>query len=186
MAVGARKRRDGRGTRRRLPQSVWARFYTDFYPQVERYFTTCRLQRADAEDLAMQVFEELAYRQVPKDPEPYIRAIARNMLSRYRGNKIKESAGLQKLLTEAAAKDGTSYLLRSEASCRDAIEAIAATLSARQLELVRLRFADDLSIGKIAGRLGCSRPAVYKRIQRLRRRVTQGIPWRRGRVPARA
>lgn len=189
MAVRGRKRRDGHATQRRLPQSAWAKLYADFYPQIERYFAT-RLRRcADAEDLAMQVFEELAYRQVPRDPEPYVRAMARNMLSRYRRNKVKELAGLHGLLAEAAAKDGTGSLSgqeRSEASYRDTVEAIAATLSARQLELVRLRFADNLSVAKIAARLGCSQPAAYKRLQRLRRRVSQGSPWRRGRVLARA
>lgn len=189
MAVGGRKRRDGRGAQRRLPRNVWAKLYQDFYAQVQRYFTTRRVQRADAEDLAMQVFEELGYRQVPRDPDPYIRVMARNMLSRYRRNKIKESAGLRKLLAEAAAKDGTgrpSGRRRASEVQREELEAIAATLSARQLALVRLRFADNLSIAKIALTLGCSRPAVYKRIQRLRRRVSQGSPWRRGRVPARA
>ena len=189
MAVRGKKRGAAHGAQRRLPQDVWARLYADFYPQIERYFTTRRVQRADAEDLAMQVFAELAQRKAPMDPEPYIRAIARNMLSRYRRNKVKESAGLHGLLAEAAAKDGTGYLSgqeRSEASYRDTVEAIAARLSARQLEMVRLRFADNLSIAKIAVRLGCSKPAVYKRIQRLRKRVTQGIPWRRGRAPARA
>jgi RNA polymerase sigma-70 factor (ECF subfamily) len=189
MAVRGRKRQAAHGAQHRLPQRLWARLYADFHPQIERYFTTRRVQRADAEDLAMQVFEELGRRRIPRDPEPYIRAIARNVLSRYRRNKIRELAGLHRLLAEAAAKDGAGYLSgqeRSEASSRDAVEAIAARLSARQLEMVRLRFADNLSIAKLAVTLGCSQPAVYKRIQRLRRRVSQGSPWRRGRALARA
>jgi RNA polymerase sigma factor (sigma-70 family) len=185
MGADRRTRRDARRAQRRLPKRAWARLYADFHPQVERYFAARVAQRADAEDLAMQVFEELAYRQVPRDPEPYIRAIARNMLSRHRRNRIRESAALGKLLAEVHAEDGTSHLLRSEESRADQIEAIAATLSARQRELARLKFGDNLSVGRIAVRLRCSQAAVYKRIQRLRRRVNRGIPSRRGRVPAR-
>lgn len=188
MAIDGRKRRDGRGTQRRLLQSVWARLYTDFYPQVERYFMTRLPRCADAEDLAIQVFEELGRRKAPKDPEPYIRAMARNMLSRYRRDKVKEAAGLHRLFAEEAAKNPAGCLSGakpSEASYRATLEAIAATLSRRQLELVRLRFVDDLSIAKIAARLGCSKPAVYKRIYRLRRRVSRGIQAQSGRAPAR-
>lgn len=188
MGIGTEKRPDGHRPQCRLPRDLWARLYADFYPRIESYFTARRLQRADAEDLAMQVFEELGRSKAPRDPGAYIRVVARNLLARYRRNKAKESAALRKLLAEEAAKDPAGDLSRqrrSEASYRDMLEAVAGTLSRRQRELLRLRFADNLSIEKIAVRLGCSKPAVYKRIYRLRRHVIRGSQEQLRRAPAR-
>lgn len=188
MGIRGGNRQDGPRAQRRLPAGLWARLYADFYPRIEGYFAARRLQRADAEDLAMQVFEELGRSKTPRDPGPYIRVMARNLLARYRRNKAKEASALHKVLAEEAAKDGTAHLSRqrrSEAAYRETLEAIAAALSRRQRELLRLRFADNLSIEKLAARLGCSKPAVYKRIYRLRKRVIRGSRGQPRRAPAR-
>jgi len=92
MGVRGDKRRDGHGAQRWLPARLWARLHADFYPRIEGCFAARVPQGADAEDLAMRVFEELGQGKAPEDPEPYIRAIARSLLSRHRRNKAKESA----------------------------------------------------------------------------------------------
>jgi len=183
MGIRTDKRRDGHRTQRRLAAGLWARLYADFYPRIKGYFAARRLQYADAEDLAMQVFEELGRSKTPRDPGAYIRVMARNLLARHRRDRAKEASALRRLLAEEAGDPLRKR--RSEASYRDMAEAIAATLLRRQRELLRLRFADNLSIEKIAARLGCSKPAVYKRIYRLRKRVIRGSPGRSGRAPAR-
>ena len=104
MGVRGADRRDGHGVQRRLPRDLWATLYADFYPQIRGYFAARRLQRADAEDLAMQLFEQLGQSKTPRDAEPYIHVVARNLLARYHRNKARRSAALRKLLGRGGCK----------------------------------------------------------------------------------
>ena len=69
---------------------------------------------------------------------------------------------------KSLSEEGESSEVRAE------VENILSTLAPGEAQLLRLRFLEGLRVAEVAGRLGCSRNAAYKRlrqtIQRLRER----------------
>ena len=56
---------------------------------------------------------------------------------------------------------------------RGKVEMVLSTLPPGQAELLRLRFVEGLGMAEVAGRLGCSRNAAYKRLHRTIRRLRE-------------
>ena len=161
----------------RMSKQDWEALFQRHFPEVQRYFVSRGVGRADAGDLAQELYKELARGKVPSEPNTYLLAMARNLLSRYRRRRARERVVL----------DGYSRYCRAErevvGSCvfgagsreKDStdeleqfLKAVADRLPARCAELVELRFRERLSVRQIARRMRCSEEAVWKRLQRLR------------------
>jgi RNA polymerase sigma factor (sigma-70 family) len=171
------KRRDVQAGDRPLSPVVWGRLYGAFYPPVRSGFVAKVASEQDADDLAEEVFARLARAGLTDDPKAHIAGLALSVLRRYRRRRAKEHAALRKLLMEAM-RTGEAELERGEpsndggftAEARLIMDELLAGLPAGQVKLLKLRFVDGLRVAEVALRVGCSRAAAYKRIQRI---VTQ-------------
>jgi len=142
------------------------KLYREHYPWVSRYFGQRLTDRQEADDLAQQVFEELTHGSTPENPRAYFRAVARNVLARHLHRKEKELRVLRELF-QLAVPDPLYVEGPSETEHEDALKDIAAALSPERMDLLKWRYLEELSIEEIADRLGCSEPAVHKRLQRI-------------------
>jgi RNA polymerase sigma-70 factor (ECF subfamily) len=165
-----------------LPPVKWARLYRDFYPQIRSWFVTKVASEQDADDLAEQVFAELGRGDTPDNPKAYIATVAANALSRYRRRKAKERTVLRRLLMQAmSGHDGQhpheleepSDDEESSAKRGEMMEEVLSGLPPTQAELLKLRFVAGLRVAQVARRVGCSRDAAYKRLQRIIKRLRE-------------
>ena len=145
--------------------------------QAGGYFASRGLNSTEAEDLAHDVFQEIGRGKVPEDPNTYIYAIARNILSKHRQRKMAEHAALDEYRRRVTAANGhfASHILDAGASGEaPSVEAerilgtAIAKLPPKDAELVALRFIQGLPVRRVARRMSCSEDAVRKRIERLR------------------
>jgi len=162
----------------RTSKKDWEALLQRYFPVVERYFLSHRVGRADAEDLAQEVFKELARCRVPSEPNTYLRAMARNVLSGYRRRRTREQATMDgysrycKADREAVESHESGKGLPQERSTdqwEQFLKVARDRLPPESVELVELRLREKLSAGEIARRMWCSQEAVWKRWQRLRR-----------------
>ncbi|MCX5643456.1 MAG: sigma-70 family RNA polymerase sigma factor [Phycisphaerae bacterium] len=72
----------------------WQVLYRRYFSRIARYCARSGGDSADAEDLAQQVFVQLARTKIPEKPLPYLQAIARNVLAQYRRRRATEQAAL--------------------------------------------------------------------------------------------
>lgn len=162
----------------RMSKEDWEALFQRYFPAVQRYFLSHRVGPADAEDLAQEVFKALAQCKVPSEPNPYIHAMARNVLSRHRKRAIREHATLDgySQYCQAGGKAVGARAFREGSPQESAPEELSQFLKAalgrlppESAELVELRLREKLSASEIARRMQCSQEAVWKRLQRLRR-----------------
>ena len=155
----------------------WEMLYRRHFDRIRRYFARSLGDSADAEDLAQQVFVELARAKVPEEPLAYLDAIARNVLAHYRRRRATEQAALAgyRRDTELATKGVKWPEAIGDLSPRDSTESVKGILMAvvrrlapKDAELVTLRFLEGLSTKQVAQRMSCSEDAVRKRVERLR------------------
>lgn len=175
---GRKKHRRIASGRGRADSTDGGGLYGDLYPTVTSWLAARVASEQDADDLAQQVFAELAHRQVPDDPKAYIIGIAANVLSRYRRRKARERMALRKLVGEAISGPGAQPGELSDAEgfrTRDseAMQNLLAELTRDQIKLLKLRFVKNLPVAEVARRVGCSKEAAYKRIQRIVQRLRQ-------------
>lgn len=146
--------------------SAHARLRQEHYPGVRRYVANRLGDGQEADDLAQQVFEELTRGPTPENPRAYVRAVARNILARHLRRKERELRVLRELL-QLAAPDPLYLEGPSETERQDVLKDMAAALGPQRMDLLKWRYMEELSIKEIAARLGCSEPAVHKRLQRI-------------------
>lgn len=150
-----------------------AKLQQEHYLRTRQYLAQRLGEGQDCDDLAQQVFEQLLHRPTPEDPATYIGALARNLLTRHLRKKQRELTALRKLL-DTIEEDGLpdhSGRTYSPAECKDLLDDIAAHLAPKPMELLRMRFLEDLSPVEMATRLGCSEAAVHMRLQRVIKRL---------------
>jgi RNA polymerase sigma-70 factor (ECF subfamily) len=141
----------------------WETLYRQYSPKLGGYFASQGLDPVEAEDLAHDVFQVLGQAKVPEDPNTYIYAIARNLLSKHR-RRVTTDNGRS---ISPAHDTGPS----EEASTGEAeriLKTVAARLPARYAELLTLRFIEGLSTRQVAQRMSCSENAVGKRLRKIR------------------
>lgn len=174
---GREKRREIRSGAESLDSEVWARLYRQHYSRVRARLAAKVANEHDAQDLAQQVFIELARAKVPEEPLPYLRAIARNVLAQHRRRKLREEAALAGYLgyQQFTAEDRKEQQVKEDPPPGDLGEDVTEILTAllRRLspgdaELVTLRCTEGLSVKDVAGRMHCSENALRKRIRKLR------------------
>jgi RNA polymerase sigma-70 factor (ECF subfamily) len=161
----------------RISAQDWETLYRKYFPKLGGYLAAQRLNPAEAEDLAHDVFEELGRAKVPKDPNTYIYAIARNILAKHRRREIAERAALDEYCRRVTSDGGRSTPdpfdtgRATEALSVEAeriLKTVVAKLPPKDAELLTLRFMEGLSTKEMAKRVNCSEEAVRKRIERLR------------------
>jgi RNA polymerase sigma factor (sigma-70 family) len=144
---------------------------------LEGYFVSKGLPATEAQDLVHEVFRELGQGRAPKEPNAYIYAIARNILSWHRRRKMAELAVLDEYCRRVVSENRHSPYHAPGAGSHEGdpavevkriIETVTAKLPAKHVELLTLRFSKGLSARELAPLMKCSEDAVQKRIQRLR------------------
>jgi RNA polymerase sigma factor (sigma-70 family) len=174
---GGKRRRETRSDDGCMSQAVWARLYRKFYPRVRTRLSAKVANEHDAEDLAQEVFLELARTKAPENPLFYLDAIARNLAAQCRRRRRAEQKALAEYLRRdesagAGAKCRDAATDPAQGDCREEFERLlrimAGRLSPRDMELVTLRLIQQLPIEQVARRMNCSPNAVSKRLQKLR------------------
>jgi RNA polymerase sigma-70 factor (ECF subfamily) len=162
----------GRGKR----TEALRRLFAAYYPGIKRYFADHVGSIDDAEDLAEEVFLRFCERtDLPDDPEAYAHTIARNLLSKYHKNRAKraQAALLQVIERLPNARTTGPRPPRLPIDLVDELKAIIKSeqiqLPPRTLDAIRLIYVEQLPAREVAGRLGCSTEALYKRLQRARK-----------------
>jgi RNA polymerase sigma-70 factor (ECF subfamily) len=156
------------------PSSRSGRFialYERHYAAVLRYAWR-RTGADDAEDVTHETFA-VAWRlldQIPVSGElPWLYKVAGNLI-RNNGRKAQRDS-LALALASFASASAPEPDHASAVSAREAAQAAMESLGERDRELLRLVAWEGLGPDKIGTVLGCSRPAVYIRLHRLRKRL---------------
>jgi RNA polymerase sigma factor (sigma-70 family) len=166
---GRKKRRQTRSGRERSGSTPWAGLHAEYYPQIRSWFAARVASQQDADDLAQEVFAQLADADPPDDPRAYLTGIASRVLSRHRRQRARARAVLRRLLAEAMSDAGAQPRDEDSLSAKDneMVEELLGELPRADVKLLRLRFVEGLRIREIAPRVGCSTEAAYKRLQRI-------------------
>lgn len=137
--------------------------------QYEKIYTFCYFKvknREVAEDITQETF--LKYLEATQYYEkgkklPYLYTIARNCCNDYfrRTRPMTDMDNLPELPAEVADDLETVIAVRTAVS----------KLNAAEQEIVLLRFVNELGIGEIAGYLGISRFAVYRKIRAVEKQL---------------
>jgi len=173
------KRRETRSGGETVEPSEWAGLYRQFHTHLRSWFAARVATQQDADDLAEEVLAQLRRRLTPDGRKAYVKTAAANALSRYRRRRAREREALRRLLAGASRAGDTSLTRDSEKPSDDdeavanhkRIEEILRTLPPEQAKLLTLRFVDGLTVAEVALRVGCSREAAYKRLQRIIQRL---------------
>jgi RNA polymerase sigma factor (sigma-70 family) len=174
---GKEERREIRSDAGGMSQAVWAKLYRKFYPRIRARLSARVANEHDAQDLAQQVFMELARTKVPEDPGRYVYAIAWNLVAQYRRRRAAEQNALAEYQRreESAGAEARWYDATADPPQEDSRQKIerlrrfvADRLSPQDAELVTLRFFEARPIKEVAQRMHCTENAVNKRLQKLR------------------
>jgi RNA polymerase sigma-70 factor, ECF subfamily len=161
----------------RISARDWETLYRRYFPKLGSYFASRGLNPTEAEDLAHDVFRELGQAKVPENAKAYIYAIARNLFAQRRRRELAEQDTLAEYLRHAASvhveaqwRDATTDPPTEDS--REQVERLlgmlADRLSPEDMELVTLRFLEELTTEEVAQRLRCSEEALRKRLERIR------------------
>ncbi|MBM4028405.1 MAG: sigma-70 family RNA polymerase sigma factor [Planctomycetes bacterium] len=95
---GREKRRETGSYDGSMSPVDWARLYREFYPRVRARLLASVTDEHEAQDLAQQVFVELARTKVPEESLTYLNAIVRNLAAQYRRRRVAEQEALAEYL----------------------------------------------------------------------------------------
>jgi RNA polymerase sigma-70 factor (ECF subfamily) len=128
------------------------------------------LPRADAEEAVQEALVRAWLRRdscrSPEEPLPWLLEITRNEARRLRGREARRTHGE---LVDALPHDDHDDF--SGAAVRITVEQALGTLADRDRRMLRLRYAEDLTQGEVAQRLGLPEGTVKVRLHRARRRL---------------
>lgn len=109
---------------------------------------------------------------LPAVPSAWLFTIARNLLVDSLRRGEVESAARRRMALEPLVLDDRDIARINEAAASfDRFEAVAASLSAREWELLHARLVEDVPYADLAARLRCSEAVVRKRVSRAKSRV---------------
>ena len=162
-----------------------AALYLKYARQVGSYIASYVSCVADIEDLVQDVFLHVcrgrAHYDSSKGVKPYILGIARNVIRRYQ----KQTKTLPRTMP-ADSMNGLSLNHHIRASI-DPVRRISAKqwkrilvradvdLSIAPREAIELRFIEGLSCEEAAKRVGCSKWAFYKRLERAKKLLQDAL-----------
>jgi RNA polymerase sigma-70 factor (ECF subfamily) len=153
--------------------AAFGELYRRYVDRVYRYLCSRVGEAAEAEDLTALVFTT-AWESIPRYREQgnfaaWLFRIARNKVNDYYRRR-RPQLSLDEINPELLVDwDPAVELERGDALRR--LASLLSHLDPEQLELLRLRFAADLSFAEIASLLGRSEPAVKMALHRLLRRL---------------
>jgi RNA polymerase sigma-70 factor, ECF subfamily len=161
-----------RAKRRETVRGLYARYL----PGVKRYIRERIGRRREAEDLAQKALLMTSKRQ-PENPEAYVFAVANNLVVRYRRDQLGRrraaatlaAAGLDLNLGDEAGRPVSAKQLRRLLARLDV------RLSDKLREAIELRLIEGLSCEEAARRLGCSKWAFYKRLERAKQILKEAL-----------
>lgn len=148
------------------------------YDKIYRYCYFRMHQREAAEDITQETFlrflENDTYRNTGRQLQ-YLYTIARNLcIDAYRNEKKRElpagfpeetEMGREMRVYEAAGEENPEERMVASLVLHQALEELAE----EERELVLLRYVNQVPVGTIAGMLGISRFAVYRRLREAMR-----------------
>jgi len=156
---------------RRNPEA-FAVLYRRYVQRVYRYFYSRVNQEAEAEDLTAEVFiaayEGLGRYRPGGNFAAWLFGIARNKARRY-FRRWRPQVSLDQV-TERSRRDAADWRPLEDLEQQERLERLEeliANLKPEQLELLRLRFAADLTFAEIAEVLGSTEAAVKMSLYRL-------------------
>jgi RNA polymerase sigma factor (sigma-70 family) len=177
---GRKKRRKTRAGRRPSGPAPGAQLRGQFYPPIRSWFAARVASGREADELTEEVLARLAGARPPADPQAYLAAAAANALAQYRRRQARERDFLRKLRREVAEAGGecgrgpeTWFAEAEPGGVPGTAEEVFRELSPEKAEMLRLRFLEGLRVAEVARRVGCSRAAAYKRLERIIQRLRQ-------------
>ncbi|HNS22713.1 MAG TPA: sigma-70 family RNA polymerase sigma factor [Sedimentisphaerales bacterium] len=158
----------------------WARLYRDLLPEVRALLAARGASAQDADDLAQEVLTKLAWSKKPSDLKRYLATAAANALSDHRRRRTRERRLLQRLLEDAGRADEARRCRPGESGDDDGsrgdggqVGKMLRALAPDDARLLRLRFWEGLPMAEVARRMGYSREAAYKRVERILERLRE-------------
>jgi len=159
--------------------------YLKYAPPVRSYIASQVTSVADTEDLVHEVFLQVCWGKGHYDSsrgvKPYIFGIARNMIRRYQREKERSpetipTDSLNGLFPTYHIRESIDPVGRiSTKQWKRILPRGEVELSVGLREAIELRFIEVLSCEEAARRLGCSKWALYKRLQRANRALKEAI-----------
>jgi len=150
--------------------------YAKYYRSVKRYIAERVGSDQEAEDMAQEVFLAIRKRK-PKDPEAYIFRVARNLVNRYWHNELekRKAAAIPDFGDYEAGGGGRRIQPVSTKQWKRILARGHILMSVKLREAVELRFIEGLSCQETARRIGCSKWALYKRLQRAKKLLKEPL-----------
>jgi RNA polymerase sigma-70 factor (ECF subfamily) len=162
-----------------------ATLYLKYAPQVRSYIASHVSSGADTEDLVQEVFLQVCrgkgHYDSSKAVRPYIFGIARNVIRRYdrekkRSPETMPADSLNGLFPRYNSRESIDPVRRISAKQWKRILARGDVgLSVGLREAIELRFIEGLSCEEAARRLGCSKWAFYKKIERAKKLLKDAL-----------
>jgi RNA polymerase sigma factor (sigma-70 family) len=172
-----RKTRAGRGPSGRAPGAQLGR---ELYPRIRSWFAGRVARGWEANELTEEVLARLAQADPPENPGAYVAAAMANALTQYRRRQAREREFLRKLRREVAEAGGecgrgpeTWFAEAGSSDVPSTAEEVFRDLPPEKAEMLRLRFLEGPRVAEVAQRVGCSRAAAYKRLERIIQRLRQ-------------
>lgn len=142
-----------------------------YYPRVRRYITSRLGPRADADDLAQNVFVELlrgnSQYECQEDAQAYLFGIARNIIGRYYRDKRSQLNPVHMdavgQIASYSAVEAWRELIQPQ-QLKKVVEDAIARLPPKARQAIKLRFIDGLSPKQAARKAGCSVNVFYSRV----------------------
>lgn len=176
----------------RRGRRAFVRLHAKYHSRVKNFIAQNIECPCDVEDVAQNVFLELwkstSRCQVNESVEAYLFGVSRNCIRRYWRSRARRVRTVPIDLACGIAKDlciQDDHNQPGKASAqqlRKVFEDIVAELPPKAQAAARLRYIDGLPSRKAARRAGCSLPAFWRRLQRVRKAL-QGLV-RKRRLPS--
>mgnify|MGYP001558877390 CR=1 FL=1 len=159
--------------------------YLKYAPAVRSHISSQVGSPADIQDLVHDVFLHVwqgkgGYDKT-KGAKPYVFGIASKIVRRYRREKARAP---QTMPTDSMNGLSLRYRMResSDAAGQNSTRRLKSIITDMQRVLppevwqaIRLRFVEGLSVKEAAGKLGCSKWALYKRLQRAKKLLRDAL-----------
>jgi RNA polymerase sigma-70 factor (ECF subfamily) len=131
------------------------------------------LPRVDAEEAVQEALVRAWLRRdacrSPEAPLPWMLEITRNESRRLLGRQARRAS--RELVDAITPSPDSQEGEFSDAAVRMTVEQALGTLAEADQRMLRLRYADDLTQGEVARRLGVPEGTVKVRLHRARRRL---------------